>query len=366
MFTIVVDFELKKKIELKKIGVTFRKLSIKEKERILKYIDDFFYKKKNSILNFLNNYNFDEEYKLCHDLFECDDITRESVLMCFYAMKAGFNINSKKSIIEILNRSIVITYNTDVLCDFVEEKQIEKVISNLLSLYDIYNDSIEINMKVRNDYSYILKTNILDYGDKCYNQNLLTDIIFSYGKEKKLKKEVCLSEKYLLDLNIFFNSLSKEELRRFFLCLDLLYSSTNMIQSSILNKVTIIESILIGEGEMIEYNFILKAGMILKQYLNFRNRRVNQFIKESLEYSYKVRSAIVHGNEGKIIEIYNKLKQQKRNPLSELLKNESEHYIEKKNEALYVSEALLLLVVRSVFKYWIEYPQHVNYLKGQY
>ena len=283
-------------------------------------------------------------------------------MCCFYGMKKGFSINSSEEIDDLLNRTLIISYDKKILGKYLEDNQMKKLISNLLSLYDVYACEINFNKKVREDYSYILQYSLLDLNLENYEQKLITDLIFHYSENKTMKNWVLLSEEYLISLCNFFKSLSENEIRRFLFCLDLLYSPVTMQQSTIINNATIIESILINEGESIEQNFVLKSGMILKNYMPYKKRGHNEFFKSAIKFAYDIRSCIVHGNEEKIIVIYNKIKQ-KKGTLAELLKENSDDYKSKKLEACGVANLILLLCVRCVFKYWIEYPDKVNFLK---
>ena len=49
MFNILVDFPLTKKINIEKLGITFRNFTKKEKNTILEYIDNVYLKNKKII-----------------------------------------------------------------------------------------------------------------------------------------------------------------------------------------------------------------------------------------------------------------------------------------------------------------------------
>lgn len=364
MFNILVNFKLTKKIKIDKLGIVFRRLTNSEKNMILQHIDNIYFKNKKLINYAIKNYDKKDEIKLSIDLLKYDDVTRKIVMFCFLGVRSGFTLNTPKKIDNILNKLIIIDYDKKVLSEFVETKNIVKLISNLLSLYDIYSKDIRFNEKVRFDYTYILSDNILNPSEKDYDLNLIMNIIATYQENKKMKKMVELSEEYLVKLQKFISKLNKNEIRRFLNVIDLLYTEHAMIQNSIISKVTIIESILINEDENIKSNFILKAGMIFKYYAKTESESNNKFIKDFLNYSYDIRSAIIHGNEEKIPNIFNKI-QQKNENIKQLIRGNTEKYNNKKVQAFHLANMILFLNVRAIIKYWIDHPSMISFMKNK-
>lgn len=359
MFNILTDFKLSKKISIDKLGISFRPLSIKEKQMILNKIDNVYTKNKKIINEADKKYTKDDELKLSLDLLKYDDLTRESIMFCFIGKKRGFKFNSLKKINIILDKIIIIETKNDVLCEFIEENNLIKFISNILSLYDIYSSNINFNNKVRLDYSYILNDNILDPKEKDYNLNLIMAVLMSY--ENKMMKTTELSEEYIIDLKKFFSKLNKDEIRSFLNAIDLFYSNNITVQNRVINNITLAESILIKEGEDIKANYILKAGLILKHYAA-GGESINNFIRIYLNYCYDIRSAIVHGNEEKILNIFNTAIQKNKH-LKELAKDDSITYNNKKLKALELASMMSMIVNRAILKYWIENPSMISYLK---
>lgn len=359
MFNILTDFKLSKKISIDKLGIIFRPLSNKEKQMILNQIDNVYIKNKKIINKADKKYTKDDELKLSMELLKYDDLTRESIMFCFIGKKRGFKFNSLKKINNILDKMIIIETKNDVLCEFIEENNITKIISNILSLYDIYSSNINFNNKVRSDYSYILKDNILNPKEKDYNLNLIKTVLVSY--DNKMMKTTELSEEYIIYLKKFFSKLNKDEVRRFLNAIDLFYSNNIMIQNRIINNITMAESILVKEGEDIKANYILKAGLILKHYAA-GGESINNFIRVYLNYCYDIRSAIVHGNEEKILGIFNTAIQKNKH-IKELAKDEPITYSNKKLRALEFANTMSIIVNRAILKYWIDNPSIISYLK---
>ena len=364
MFSILVDFNLTKKIKINKLGIVFRRLTTSEKNMILQQINNIYFKNKKLINYAIKNYESKDEMKLSLDLLKYDDVTRKIVMFCFLGFKSGFTFNTPKRIEKILDQLIIIDYDKTVLLEFIEEKNVTKLISNLLSLYDIYSADIKFNEKVRFDYSFILNDNILNPDEKDYDINLIMNIIAKYQQNKLMKKMVEISEEYLLKLQKFISKLNKDEIRRFLNAIDLLYTEHKMIQNSIISKVTIIEGILINEEEEIKSNYILKAGLIFKHYAKSRSETNNKFIKDFLNYSYEIRSAIIHGNEEKILVIFNKV-MQKNKYIKQLVHGNIESYNSKKMQAFLLANMILSLTVRAVIKCWIDHPSIISFMKNK-
>lgn len=359
MFNILTSFQLSKKISIDKLGIIFRPLNVKEKQMILNQIDNMYTKNKKIINEVDKKYTKDDELELSMELLKYDDLTRELIMFCFLSKKKGFKFNSPKKINHILDNMIIIETKNDVLCEFIKEDSIIKFISNILSFYDIYSSNIKFNNKVRLDYSYILNDNILNPKEKDYYINLIMTVLMSY--ENKMMKTTELSEEYLITLKSFISKLNKEEIRRFLNAIDLFYSNNIMIQNRIVNNITLAESILIKEGEDIKANYILKSGLILKQY-TAGGETINSFIRVYLNYCYDIRSAIVHGNEEKILSIFNTAIQKNKH-IKDLAKGDQATYNNKKQRALGLANMMSMIVNRAILKYWIENPSMVSYLK---
>ena len=135
-------------------------------------------------------------------------------------LKDGISINTPAKVKKVFDQLIIIDYDKKILFEYIQEQNVIKLISNLLSLYDIYSKDVNFNEKVRPDYSYILTDNILNPKEENYDLNILLNLLANMNK--KMKKMVELSEEYLLQLKNFFSKLKIEEIRRFLNTIDLL------------------------------------------------------------------------------------------------------------------------------------------------
>jgi len=103
---------------------------------------------------------------------------------------------------------------------------------------------------------------------------------------------------------------------------------------------------------------VLKTGIILKNYIKPSS---NKTISELLKFCYGVRSAIVHGNEEKILTLLNTIKQ--KNIKWEKIIPSSKNKNDNKNKALIFCEVNLLMFSRAVIKYWLENTTVIDYIK---
>lgn len=368
MYIIYVDFVLKNKMEIKKLGLTFRKISSKERKFlteqiaiVLKYRKDIkhLYNKYEMETSNSNNYLF--------DIMNFDLPKRDIIMSGYSLLNSGFKFNSKNKIDYILEHLLVIECDERKIYKYIEKNCIKRFISNLLNLYNIYTDTINIkNMVTDRDYTLILDDNLLLGNSEFFYNDILMNIVLSYSDEgKKIKnhilKHIELNEIYLKVISSFIDNLIEEDIFKFFEILDMLYSQTYTIQNKILNYVTIVESLIINENDNIQKSYVLKGGMILKQYLGSESSSSNEAIKLLLNFVYEIRSDIIHGNFKKIENDLNKINQ-KNKKVKELI-GEVPEFISKKDKAFKVAYTISLFVARSIVKYWIDFPYKVQYLK---
>ena len=363
MFDILVDFNLKRKITLDKLGISFRKLTKKEKEKIMSEVDKVYVKNKEKIHEATKNFTSDNII-FNFELLKEDVITRSIIMFSVMMKENGFTFKTEQEIRKTLENVVIIDVIEEKITEYVEKENIIKIISYLLSLYGIYNKGISFDKEVRYDYSFILKDCIFDLKSDDYYLNLLVNLISRYeiNNQKNDIKKVELSEEYLIGLNKFLSKLNKIEIRRFISVLDMFFTKNTMQQSRIISLTTIKESILITDDQNIKKNFILKAGTIINYYLKTDTERKNKAIKNLLNFAYDVRSCIVHGNEEKIIATLDSFKQ-KNEAFREFVEVTDSHS-SKKNNAFKLAENVLIISVFAVIKFWIENPMIINYMKN--
>lgn len=367
MYYIYLDYIIDETIIFDKIGISIRPLSNDEKNKLMDNIN-YILKYKTDMMKLVKKYNFEESnFEQIYELAKSKDKDPNGIIMMgYYALKDNFKFNSIRTINKIVNHMVVIDVDKEKITKYVDEKYISKFVSNFLNLGIIYDKAVNTNEIRRNiDYTYILDNNIFEDNEEFYHQILLTIVMSYNGKDvpkKIVVRNVDISDNYLSEIKKFEKKLDNEELIKFFEILDLLYSHPSMIQNAILNNVLIVESLIINEKANIEKDYILKGGMILKEYLNLNSKISNERIRTFLKFVYDIRSDIIHGNNKKIQTDLNTLNQ-KIKGVKKLI-GTINTYKETKDSAFSVAYTLSYYVTLSVIKYWINNPTGVNYLKN--
>lgn len=366
MMIIETNFKLKTKIEIKKLGITFRKLKKSEKNQILQDLKEKYFNNPYLESAKENDLNLDA-YDIEKTIFwtKLDNLDRQICMFNNLLTEDRFKILGYDEVKIRLEKMIVIEYDKSVICEYVDSNRINKFISNLLSLYGIYASPLEMKEKVRFDYTYILDNNLLDKDNEKYFIDLILNYATLYnveGNDERALKFVNISQKYLIDLKKLISKFKKNEIRAFVSSIDLIFMQCSTIENRIINLTSAIEKLLISSEENICRDFILKAGIIIKKYLKHQNNDSNIAIKSLLAFSYNIRSCIVHGNDEKIITYLDNLTK-KDKEMIKLYTVENINYMNKITNAYIIAEQMLYLSLRAIIKYWFDYPSELNYLK---
>lgn len=365
MYYIHINDKIEKKIHFKKIGITIRPLNNKEKNALNKYIDYILGYKKN-IYTLVKKYNFnDTEYDQILELSKSKKIDPNGIIMMGYlALKDGFVFNNKRTIKNTIDHLIAIDVDKKITKKYIEDKYINKFVSNFLNLSNIYNKKIDkAEMIYNKDYTYLLENNIFKDNKEYFHQILLS-LIMSYQKNNSkplIVRDVDLSKNFLMQFIEFEKKLDNFDIIRFFEILDIFNSNPSMIQNAILNNVLIVESLLMNDKSNIQKEYVLKGGIILKKSLNSKNKKACDNLKYFLSFVYNIRSDIIHGNNKKIEEDLNTLNNKNKN-INKIF-GETKNYKDTKNKAFKIAYTISLFVTLSVIKYWIKNPTEIYYLK---
>ena len=280
--------------------------------------------------------------------------------------KKDFKFLTPKELQERLEHLIIIECDENILSEYIEKENITKIISNLLSLYGIYNSPLEFNTKVKTDYTFILESDFINRKRENYYSDLLLNFASSYKSKSDKRnslKYVSLSDEFLINLKKLVDTFDKKDIRAFISTIDLIYLKTSTLENRIINYTSTIEKLLISSNDTITSNFVLKAGLILKKYLNSDNDKSNETIRKILTFCYDVRSCIVHGNEEKIIDKLDKLLDKDKR-LRKICIKDNNSYNNKLFNAYSISSIVLYLVVCSIIKYWFDCPSELKYIKN--
>lgn len=372
-YTIYADINFTKKIIYKNIGLTFRKLYLNEKKKIKKDIS-ILLKFKDRILNFKEKYgNEYNNFDLILAAKKQEVVLNEKIDFDIFVfgcqlITGGFSYNTQSQIDSILNKIIVIDFDGEVLKEYISDDYHSKFISNFLCLSNYYDNPINFGEFERKDYSYILEKNLLNFSDSGHYLEIMINLLFTYDGDVNstnsgyILKKVNLSKKYLIQMERFLKSLDDEQLLKFIEIIDLLFEQKVVVQTLILNNVLVVESLIIRENADIQKEYVLKGGMILRNYLKSRSIASNDAVKLLLEFVYNLRSDIIHGNLKKIENDLNRINQ--KDPSIKELIGEIKDFKTKKLKAYGLAYHISFLVVRCVMKYWIDNPFDVFYLKN--
>lgn len=361
MYTVYFDFKLRKKINITTLGITIRNTSKKEKDLIFKNVNKIISKKEQILSFYEKNNNLDENSLLFIDKISqiSDNETRELIMASFGLLKAKWVFNDIDNIKKIINQLVIIEVDSLKLKEhgIIDEK---KFISNILLLNNVCESPLfDKKITSHKDYTFILEDNPLDQSDKYYFHGLMISFVFKYSEvDYKSFREVATTNGFLMKLEDFLNKLDINNIYKFINIIDLLFSDYSMIQNAIISNVTIIESLIIREKEDIEKAFILKGGLILKKYLT---KSSNDAVKSLLQFTYNIRSDIVHGNYDKVLNDLNKLNQTTKE--TKKLLSEVSTTINKRNDAYTIALTISTLLSRATTKYWIENPTETEYMK---
>ena len=362
MYTVYFDFNLRKKICFKKMGIIIRNATKKEKKFIIDNIVNI-YAKKDELQSFYEkNKDISEtsiKYLLEIEKIKSDEV-RELIIASFGLLKSGFVFNNIDYIKQIVNKLVIIEVDSSKFLE-LGIKDEKKFISNILSLNEIYESPLlNKNVPMKKDYSFILEDNPLDKTDKYFIHGLMLSFIFNYSKVKyKTIKEVTTTNGFLLNLEKFINSLDINGISKFIDIIDLLFCDYTMMQNAIISNITIVESLIIREKEDIEKAFVLKGGLILKKFLSPSS---NNAVSSLLKFTYDIRSDIVHGNYEKILKDLNTINQKTK--ATKKFVEGTNGTIDKKAEAYKIAFTISTLISRSVIKYWIENKNDIEYMKN--
>lgn len=366
MRIIETDFILKKSIDIKKMGIKFRRINKKEKKQLFDDLDMYFYNnpniKKSKKYNITEQFDNVEGYNFFKSL---DEKNKEICLEYNLLLKSGFKFLTINELEKKLDHLIVIECNKTILNEYIDEENISKIISNLLSLYGIYISPLEFKVKVKSDYSFILESDFINRERKNYYSDLLLNFASSYkSKQNKMNslKYVNLSEEFLISLKNLIDTFDKKDIRTFISSIDLMFSKTSTIENKIINYTSTIERLLISSNDNITGNFVLKCGIILKKYLKSNNDKSNESIRKLLIFCYDIRSCIVHGNEEKIIDKLDKLIDKDKS-IRKICIKENNSYHNKLFNAYNITLMILYLTLCSIIKYWFDYPSELKFIK---
>ncbi len=357
LLDIVIDKPLYRNICINELGLKFKKISRKEKKNIINKIDelDFFNTEKMEKNKKLYDYKFEslEDVQL---LSKMNNEELQIMGSYFFLKENNYKFVSRNDFIKKLNSILRIEFDESILSEYIYKDQYIMFISQLLNLEQLIKNCEKADFIKGINYEYILNKSIFSDVNK---EDFIKDIIFYLIVEHQRECEVSYS--FLKDIKKFATLISKNDLKDFIYSLNILYQKNISNRNELINYTSLIERILNEKEDDNSKSLVLKGGIIFREMLKNKSFSSNERLKKMLNFSYNIRSCVVHGNDKKIIEDYDKfLKYTKLKIPEPFLEND---YKNKIDGAIFVANLILLLLLRVIFKYWIKYPERINYMK---
>ena len=362
MYAIYCDTKINMYVNLKRIGIKIRPLSIKEKEQIIqKY--NILSSNKNNIYKFARlrkqrNLVANKIYDLVDDELTIDILN----LIRF----ERYNIVIHKNIKEVLNKVAIVQTNDIVLNKYIRLRDSHIFVKKFINLYKLYeqgvtskNNNFDIPIKYKKIYRQSEKEPDID--------NLSNELILKYVFDG-LKSETygCFYVKksfqdYINYVSIFINKLSDLDIFKFIQLMEMYFLNNYISYSNnILTNVIIIESLIVkSNSNNISKEFVLKSGIIaIESGIKYSNKD----LKYILNYIYRIRSILIHGNINEVFTEYNTLIQNVQK--IEALNNKNLPKMSKYKNILYFTDKLSYEFLTIVFKYWISNTDKLNFIKN--
>lgn len=345
-----LNTESKKEINLSKIGFKIRKLNTNEYKALLNEFVKIILEGKE--LELAKNYNSfikntkkisnEEELNLIENLSNSDN---KDLILDFYSRIPPelFDFLTIDNIKNGLYKIWVAEANEVEFNKNFHENYIDVLITKLIDFcnYINSNDGNYESYKIYNLYTYS--------GTK--DKNLLTFlfIILSTNQHTSL-----INIENLYKLEKMFKTKDKDFCFSFLVMIDTIFQYDNLLENSIINKVSFLERLLISKEEEKTNAFVLKIGILCNSLFDISNEDLSKRLKEL----YKIRSLLVHGDTSKII---NNIDLYKRVFSNKIEKKENKQ--ETKHEILLAVDVILNMFLIRVLDKYLDNPNLCEYMK---
>ena len=338
----LINSKLKSEIELKSFGIKIRNINKDEFEYIKDKIELLYcsqklkklYEKYIEVKEINNTSNDIEELKEANrTLTSIFDLEEDELRVFYYLEKNNGNVDLSK--LRELKQCIVAEVDEEKFkkCFGNLEKKtvILKILlfANYLKVDDYKNTKVYYSIfKEFKDYEHIL--------DNDYNCN---NIDITYLN----KIAVALNNKDI-NFNISF----------FFIIENLIFNNMSL-ESKIINLISVIEKLLIKKGENKQQSFVLKVGILIKDYMPWTNQKISDVLKTI----YEIRSLIVHGEEEKIYEQKGRVKKIFKEDNLDKLKDK----VGVRNEIFLIIASYLEIITRMIINRYIDDTEFCEYIR---
>lgn len=338
---------------LKKLGITIRKVSIDEVNCMLNNIFNIFNKDINKLIKlgkkFLISKNFD--FSKEKDMKEFDEFNKKlesyteqerSAILGLINLRSQ-TVFTRKNVENSLKQFYTLDVDETKFTKYYDLSYLKQIFLLIID-FTRFLSSEDLTSKIELNYNSLFefdRINLENFSE--YQNGIITNkFIIEYNYE-----QLVLLLKLLNTKNINF-------IMSFLTSIAFLNNSSGTIENNILNKVSLIERLIIKENsENIQEQFVLKVGAIC-----FDGPINNEYLSDMLKSIYDIRSIIVHGNDNKFfekIDIY-----AKRFAVADLSKSKYEN----KQLVLTSVEIFLDAILKYFFNVYINNNLFCEYIKA--
>lgn len=346
-----VKNNLKKNIDLSKIGLIIRKLNEDEYSDILNGFKSLilvdkdlelakeYYNFKNKKLKLTDK----EKIKLFEEISKSEN---EKIIINIYN---GFS----KSVFDILTLSYIEKELNNFLIAEIDNEEFNKHFYENY-IYDLIPKIINFSNYIASDdgeYEEYGSCKIYKYEGTKKDEDLINALLFMLISNKNL---VHINENVLNKLEKMFKMKDKDFNFSFIMMIDNILEDNILVENSIINKVSFLERLLISKEEDKTNAFILKVGILCNKLFDITNEELSKRLKEI----YNIRSMLVHGDGNKIIDSIDYYKK----VFSPVIEKKSNKF-ETKLQILWTVDKILDLFLIRVLNKYLEDPNLCEYIK---
>lgn len=343
------DFE----IELSKLGITVRKLNNEEKkefisryEKVIRIKNKFY-----ACVRAHDDGDFVKFRKLKAEI-DMDDHVVEYLF-------SEWRFNMRKPIFHrglnsLFDKVMVISVDGEKLQKYVEKEDFALFLSQFFKMSYIYDETGFCDGN--ND-----KTRL---SIRRYNLSPIDELIvrFLFDDLSSQSHHMFVASRYLKKyceiMREFISGLNFNDIFRFIEIIEMHSMKSGFKPSLVVNNILIIESLIVKDDKDLAKEFVRKTALFL---MNGDKKYELKQCVTILDYLYKVRSDIVHGNTAKLFTDFSQLKSDLPNLKYPSMVRVSKMY--KKVVIVNFTYAMSCSILNDILKLWFENPTGLEFVK---
>ncbi|MGE5455958.1 MAG: hypothetical protein ACM3O4_02465 [Ignavibacteriales bacterium] len=372
---------LNNEIQINKIGLTIRRLNEDEKKELSNYFNNYFFsqKAKHAINRYYNefvknnekggNNDIRKKYVLSKHFNSLDKNQIDAITFFTQVILEKNGKFNKNTFNRINNKLVIFEIDCEILNDFIDPSFFKSSIEYIILLSHIISGISLCKIVFLKKYEDFLEGK----HQMLFWYNTLNDDFDSYpalylpefcaktmveGPSFIAKgKNIC----QISEIGTLLQKSDRISIRNFFIILDMIFQENLSVENKIVNRTSIIERILMNKDDDKNDKFILKMGIVIQEIIPQEYLRL-KLLKDQLDFCYKIRSCIVHGNEDKLMSFFSKLNTTTDGSYNEQMEN-CKTTIEKRKFLLKQTSELLWMYVVVLVVYWTKNYDKIRFLK---